>query len=131
MRLNLWLSVFIAALFFAAIIIGISFADLPRPVFAVYFVFSLISFIAFGLDKRAALRGDQRHSEASLLTTALVGGWPGALIARHLFRHKTQKRGFRIAFWGAVGINLGVLIWLFQYNGLTILQALVYRALNA
>lgn len=131
MRLNLWLSVLVAALFFAAIIIGISFADLPRSVFAVYFVFSLISFVAFGLDKRAAMRGDQRHSEASLLTTALVGGWPGALIARHLFRHKTQKAAFRIEFWLCVCVNLGALIWLFQYNGLTILQELVYRALNA
>jgi uncharacterized membrane protein YsdA (DUF1294 family) len=45
-------------------------------------------------------------SEHSLLTIGLAGGWPGALAAQQLFRHKTRKRTFRRAFWTTVVVNV-------------------------
>ena len=41
--------------------------------------------------------------------TGFVGGWPGALVAQQLFRHKTRKRSFRRAFWITVVVNVLVL----------------------
>ena len=70
---------------------------------------SLVAFAAYGIDKSAARRGATRISEQTLLLLGLVGGWPGALVAQQLFRHKTRKRSFRRAFWGTVGVNILVL----------------------
>ncbi|HEV7307688.1 DUF1294 domain-containing protein [Ensifer sp.] len=58
----------------------------------------VINVAAFGLfwhDKRAARSGRRRISERTLLTVALLGGSPGAMTARHIFRHKTRKEPFR------------------------------------
>jgi uncharacterized membrane protein YsdA (DUF1294 family) len=71
---------------------------------------SLITFAAYGIDKSAARRGAARISEQTLLLLGLAGGWPGALVAQQLFRHKTRKRSFRRAFWGTVGANVLVLV---------------------
>jgi uncharacterized membrane protein YsdA (DUF1294 family) len=43
---------------------------------------------------------------------ALVGGWPGALIAQRTLRHKTQKISFQIVYWTTVGFNLAGLVWI-------------------
>ncbi|MNM87212.1 hypothetical protein D3C81_993870 [compost metagenome] len=37
---------------------------------------------------------------------ALLGGWPGALLAQGLFHHKTSKRSFQRVFWATVVINI-------------------------
>ncbi|KSV69784.1 MULTISPECIES: DUF1294 domain-containing protein [unclassified Ensifer] len=58
----------------------------------------LVNLAAFGLfwyDKQAARSGRRRISERTLLTLAFFGGSPGAMAARHIFRHKTRKEPFR------------------------------------
>ncbi len=77
-----------------------------------YGLLSLITFALYGWDKRAAQRDQWRTPEANLHLFALAGGWPGALIAQRLFRHKTSKQPFQALFWLTVAANLGVLIWL-------------------
>ena len=57
---------------------------------------NLITFIIFGIDKDRAKRSRWRISESTLISFAVFGGSPGAIIGMHAFRHKTQKPLFRI-----------------------------------
>jgi len=78
----------------------------------VYALMSALSFCIYGLDKRAATRRDRRTPEARLHFVELLGGWPGALLAQRVFRHKTRKRSFQVMFYLAAAVNLAVLAWL-------------------
>lgn len=60
---------------------------------------SALAFFEYRGDKRRAAEGEWRIPEATLLFTALIGGWPGAFLAQRLFRHKTAKLGFQARFW--------------------------------
>jgi len=84
-------------------------ADLPLWIPVLYLVMSVGGFAAYGIDKSAAKAGRGRVSEQTLLTVGFLGGWPGALIAQQVFRHKTRKRSFRRMFWFTVLINIAVL----------------------
>ncbi|MBQ7107577.1 MAG: DUF1294 domain-containing protein [Clostridia bacterium] len=59
-------------------------------------IINLITFIIFGADKRAAIKGKQRIREATLLLFAFIGGSLGGLVAIYLFRHKTRKPKFTV-----------------------------------
>ena len=62
-------------------------------------VVSLLTFSAYGWDKRQAVKQGRRVPEARLHLLSLLGGWPGALVARYYFRHKNRKTSFQIVFW--------------------------------
>lgn len=62
----------------------------------VYFVIlNLLGFAAMGSDKKRAIRGAWRISEASLFLTALLGGALGCTLGMHYFHHKTKHWYFR------------------------------------
>ena len=75
---------------------------------------SLASLIAYGFDKRRAVRGGMRIPENSLHLLALLGGWPGALLAARLFRHKTRKLSFRLMLFAIVALHAGA--WLLAWR---------------
>ena len=81
----------------------------PALLFWVFAGMSLVAFVLYGLDKSAAMREAQRTPESTLQFCALLGGWPGALLAQQVFRHKSSKRSFQITFWFTVVLNCGVL----------------------
>ena len=83
---------------------------LPRWVAYGYGTLSAITFVAYAMDKAAARRGVWRTAERSLHLLALAGGWPGALLAQQLLRHKSAKRAFRGVFWGTVLLNVAGLV---------------------
>jgi uncharacterized membrane protein YsdA (DUF1294 family)/cold shock CspA family protein len=66
-----------------------------------------VTFLAFALDKRQAVRQRRRIAEKSLLALALAGGSPSALVAMPLLRHKTRKESFRLAFFAVVAVQVG------------------------
>ena len=68
--------------------------------------------VAYRLYKSAAERNVWRTSETMLHVMALIGGWPGALVAQQAFRHKSRKLSFRLAFWTTVALNCAALTWL-------------------
>ena len=49
-----------------------------------------------GIDKKRAIRGAWRISEASLFFTALIGGALGTTLGMEYFRHKTKHRYFKL-----------------------------------
>jgi uncharacterized membrane protein YsdA (DUF1294 family) len=101
----------LAALFFGVICGLAARGLLPLAVPAMYLVASIVSAIAYARDKAAAERGAWRTRERTLHVLALAGGWPGALVAQRVFRHKSRKAPFRIAFWITVVVNCGALAW--------------------
>ncbi len=62
-------------------------------------VLSLLSYAVYAADKRAAQQNRRRVPERTLHLLALLGGWPGALLAQQHLRHKTAKPRFLIVFW--------------------------------
>lgn len=76
----------------------------------VYLVASVASFVLYGVDKRAAAAGRRRVPEATLHLVALLGGWPGAVVAQTVFRHKTRKASFRSRFWATVIANIAAFV---------------------
>jgi uncharacterized membrane protein YsdA (DUF1294 family) len=79
---------------------------------AVYLVASAVCFVACAVDKAAAIAGRWRLSERLLLALGLACGWPGAVVAQQLLRHKSAKRSFRRAFWASVLLNVGLFVGL-------------------
>jgi uncharacterized membrane protein YsdA (DUF1294 family) len=67
---------------------------------------SVVAVVAYALDKRAAVRGARRIPEVRLHTLSLLGGWPGALLAMRLFKHKRRKAAFVRVFWLTVVVQV-------------------------
>ena len=70
-----------------------------------YTMLSLISFYQYWSDKNSAQKGRWRTPENVLHAVELCGGWPGALVAQQVFRHKTRKLSFQLVFWVIIAIH--------------------------
>lgn len=71
-----------------------------------YVGMSLTCGLFYAHDKSAAQTNEWRTPEGTLLMVGLLGGWPGAIVAQQMLRHKTSKISFRIAFWLTVLVNV-------------------------
>lgn len=71
-------------------------------VLVAYVLASIFSFGLYRADKKSALNERRRIPEKSLHLAELFGGWPGALVAQQMFRHKTRKASFQVVFWAIV-----------------------------
>ena len=106
-------------LFLFSIAVSALVGNIPGLLLVVYLALSLVTFIAYALDKSAAKRGAWRTSEGTLLLLGLAGGWPGALIAQETLRHKSKKTSFRSLFWATVVMNCLALAWLHTESGMS------------
>ena len=80
---------------------------------ALYYGASIITYSCYSRDKTAAQNAGRRTPESTLHLMSLIGGWPGALIAQMLLRHKTRKPSFLVGYWFTVIVNciaLGVIV---------------------
>lgn len=84
----------------------------PRWVAGLYLAASVLCFVAYAADKSAAVAGRWRVAENTLIFLGLAGGWPGAIIAQQVLRHKSNKTAFRAVFWGSVMLNVAAFIGL-------------------
>lgn len=80
------------------------------------FIINLITFIAFGIDKRKAKKGRWRIPEATLLGLSLIGGTLGGIMGMNLFRHKTQKKKFSIGMPLLLVINIYSIRFLYLHG---------------
>ena len=111
---------------FIIVVAGSAFAGkLPMAVLLLYLAASLVAFSAYALDKSAARKDRWRTKESTLHFLALAGGWPGALAAQRLLRHKSKKLSFQIAFWATVILNCTALGWLFSSSGANALHSIL------
>ncbi|WDM57386.1 DUF1294 domain-containing protein [Pseudomonas sp. NEEL19] len=69
---------------------------------ALYPAMSLVSVMLYWQDKHQARQQGWRTPEKVLHASELLGGWPGALLAQQLFRHKTRKLSYQLLFWAIV-----------------------------
>ena len=84
----------------------------------VYIIASACTFIAYGLDKRWAIRGQRRIPERTLHWFELLGGFPGAILGQAIFRHKRRKVSYMIVFVGIVAVHVaGWAIWYRRFRG--------------
>lgn len=107
----------IAAIFLAAIAMGSVVGYVPKAILWLYVVTSICLFVLYFSDKSAAKNDRWRTKESTLHGIALIGGWPGALFAQQLFRHKSKKAAFRQVFWITVVLNVSALIYLLSPYG--------------
>lgn len=102
----------LAILAFAAIysLVEVYWGPVPLWVLFVYLGVSALTFGAYAIDKSAARMKQRRVAETSLILLGMLGGWPGAILAQQLLRHKTAKPSFRAVFWVSVLINVFVFV---------------------
>lgn len=113
-----------AGIFLVFVGILVAMDKVPLLVAGWYAGLSILTFAIYAKDKSAAVDGDQRTPEKTLQTLALLGGWPGGLIAQQLLRHKSSKRSFLAVFWFSVIANLVAFGWLFSKAGKAFLAGL-------
>ena len=75
---------------------------------------NLAGFIIMGVDKKRAIRGAWRISEASLFFTALLGGSLGCILGMHHFRHKTKHWYFKYGMPAILVVQILLFILLFK-----------------
>ena len=78
--------------------VGVWLAGVPI-VWALLAAVNLVTFAAYGFDKRNAAAGKWRLPEAVLHVLTAAGGTFGAFAGQRVFRHKTRDTGFRIVFF--------------------------------
>lgn len=72
---------------------------------------NVVTFGYYAFDKLQARRSGtsgRRVPEIALHALGVLGGSPAALLAMHIFRHKTIKRSFRILFWSIVVLQIAL-----------------------
>jgi uncharacterized membrane protein YsdA (DUF1294 family) len=60
----------------------------------------------YAWDKRCARLGRRRVRERTLHAFELLGGWPGAILARQALRHKTRDTRFLLVSWLIIAAHL-------------------------
>ncbi len=79
----------------------------------VYLLFiNVVTFIAFGVDKRKAKHNKWRIAEKTLLELAAIGGSVGALLAMRMFHHKTKHKKFYIGVPVIILLQIVFVIWI-------------------
>jgi uncharacterized membrane protein YsdA (DUF1294 family)/cold shock CspA family protein len=118
-------AIMIALMFIAAVGSSALLTNLSSLIPVAYAVISFITYVVYAIDKSAAQSGRWRTSEGTLHFLALMGGWPGALVAQETLRHKSKKASFRIVFWATVLVNCAGLAWLHTADGQDALDRLL------
>jgi len=103
--------------FFVVLALLVLLGRLPVWALGVYAGISALTFLAYASDKAAARRNAWRTRESTLHMLGLAGGWPGALLAQHLIRHKSSKQSYQYSLWFTIIVNCMALGWFMSTGG--------------
>jgi uncharacterized membrane protein YsdA (DUF1294 family) len=82
-----------------------------------YILLSPITFYLYYVDKSSAKQQRWRIPEANLHMLELAGGWPGAIAAQQLFRHKNRKENYQTIFWLILMCHVSLLFSVLLFKG--------------
>ena len=88
--------------------------DIRLCLAAAYLLNSLLTLLFYREDKYLATQHFWRIPEFVLHVWELLCGWPGALVAQNLFRHKRSKVGFMLVFAICAVANVAAAVCLFS-----------------
>ncbi|PJJ97293.1 hypothetical protein CO641_09805 [Lysobacteraceae bacterium NML91-0213] len=100
----------LVAAYLALLTWSVSAGRLPVAAAACVPVLSLLTWLVYAADKRAARERRRRVPEAHLHALELAGGWPGALLAQRVLHHKSRKRSYQVVFWIVVALNVAAVV---------------------
>ncbi len=106
-----FLLIIFAVAFLVGIAAGVMGEVFPLWIGAVYFAVSLVTVGFYAWDKNRARKSGGRTPEITLHLLELLGGWPGALLAQRILRHKNLKVSYQVTFWLIVLLHLGAWAW--------------------
>ena len=75
---------------------------------------NIVTFFAYGADKKAAIRNNRRIPEAHLHALEFLGGWIGAIFGQKIFNHKTKKTSYQSFFWAMFIMEILVIYIIFK-----------------
>ena len=116
----------VGVVFLLALYVLSALGYLPASTATSYLVMSGLTAAIYAFDKRQAQKSAHRVSEITLHSFAVLGGWPGAMIAQQVLRHKSSKAEFRKTFWLTVIANLvilALLLWLYGARTVTVVTS--------
>ncbi len=76
---------------------------------------NIVTFLAYGFDKKAAIRKDRRIPENHLHALEFLGGWIGAILGQKIFNHKTKKTSYQSFFWAMLIMEILVIFIILKY----------------
>lgn len=124
------LSIVLGVFFIIFVAISCVFDRVQPWVLAIYIGMSLITYIVYALDKRAAQNNSWRTSEGTLHLLSLLCGWPGAILAQQKLRHKSKKESFRTGFWFTVILNIIFFFLLTTQSSLNSIKTIILNMNN-
>lgn len=82
-----------------------------KKLFIIYLIFmSLSEIVLYKVDKERSKKGAWRVKESALLGISILGGSAGAVLAMHLFHHKTRHWYFKVINYSSLILHLFI-IW--------------------
>ncbi len=76
-------------------------------------IVNIVGFAMMGIDKKRAIRGAWRISEASLFLVAIIGGSVGSILGMNTFRHKTKHWYFKYGMPAILILQIALLSYFF------------------
>jgi len=122
---NYILSSIFTVLFCIGLVLAVFSRKLPFFIGFVYLLISLITVLVYAKDKYSAQTDRWRTPEATLHFLSLIGGWPGALVAQKILRHKTSKSEFISTYRVTVFFNVATLLVIYTEQGQYLLHGIV------
>ncbi|WP_277073610.1 cold shock and DUF1294 domain-containing protein [Simonsiella muelleri] len=83
-----------------------------KPMWLLSMVLSVVMFFVYAWDKYCEIEHRSTIPTWFLHVGDVLGGWVGSMVARYLFRHKTQTQPFVQIFWVTVALNVAITVHL-------------------